>query len=109
MVDNMGAPYGRLPDEAMRARMIGVRRRTPRGATPAPTHAVQLPAAVLDRYVGEYEFPTGMTLNVRREGAGLAAAPGGQQEVALSTLSETRFSFPGGPRSSSSSSTARAR
>jgi aryl-alcohol dehydrogenase-like predicted oxidoreductase len=98
MVDNMGAAYGELPDEAMRARMIAYVDALPAAQPPQATHAVQLPAAVLDRYVGEYEFPTGMTLNVRREGAGLAAAPGGQQVVALSTLSETRFSLPGGPQ-----------
>jgi aryl-alcohol dehydrogenase-like predicted oxidoreductase len=96
MVDNMGAAYGELPDEAMRARMITYVDALPAAQPPQATHAVQLPAAVLDRYVGEYEFPTGMTLNVRREGAGLAAAPGGQQVVALSTLSETRFSLPAG-------------
>jgi aryl-alcohol dehydrogenase-like predicted oxidoreductase len=98
MVDNMGAAYGDLPDEAMRARMIAYVDALPAAQPAAATHAVQLPAATLDRYVGEYEFPTGMTLNVRREGAGLAAAPAGQQVTALSTLSETRFAIPGGPQ-----------
>jgi aryl-alcohol dehydrogenase-like predicted oxidoreductase len=98
MVDNMGAAYGQLPDDAMRARMIAYVDALPAAQPPTATHAVQLSAAALARYVGEYEFPTGMTLNVRRAGAGLAAAPSGQQEVALSTLSETRFSIPGSPQ-----------
>jgi hypothetical protein len=40
---------------------------------------------------------SGMTINVRRADPGLAAGPAGQQEIALSTLSETRFAVPGGP------------
>jgi aryl-alcohol dehydrogenase-like predicted oxidoreductase len=96
MVDNMGAAYGQLPDEAMRARMIAYVDALPAAEAPAPTHAVVLPAAILDRYVGAYETASGMTLNVRREGTGLAAGPAGQQEIALSTLSETRFAAPGG-------------
>jgi aryl-alcohol dehydrogenase-like predicted oxidoreductase len=101
MVDNMGAAYGALPDDTTRARMIAYVDALPAAQAPAPptpTHAVELPAAVLDRYVGEYEFPTGMTLTVRREGVGLAAGPTGQEEIALSTLSETRFAIPGGPQ-----------
>jgi aryl-alcohol dehydrogenase-like predicted oxidoreductase len=98
MVDNMGAAYGALPDEAMRARMIAYVDELPEAQPPAPTHAVQLPAAVLDRYVGEYEFETGMKVSVTRAGAGLAVQPSGQQVYLLSTLSETRFAIPaGGP------------
>jgi aryl-alcohol dehydrogenase-like predicted oxidoreductase len=97
MADNMGAAVGRLPDEAMRRRMAEYVDALPAPQAPAATHAVQLPAAILDRYVGAYEAPSGMTLNIRRAGAGLAAVPTGQQEIALSTLSETRFSVPGGP------------
>jgi hypothetical protein len=96
MVDNMGAAYGQLPDESMRARMIAYVDALPAAQPPAPTHAVVLPAAILDRYVGAYEMASGMTLNVRRDGEGLAAGPAGQQEIALSTLSETRFAAPGG-------------
>jgi aryl-alcohol dehydrogenase-like predicted oxidoreductase len=100
MVDNMGAAVGRLPDEAMRRRMAEYVDALPAAQPPqrpAPTHAVLLPAAVLDRYVGAYEMASGMTINVRRADPGLAAGPAGQQEIALSTLSETRFAVPGGP------------
>jgi aryl-alcohol dehydrogenase-like predicted oxidoreductase len=97
MIDNMGAAYGELPDAAMRARMIAYVDALPAAQAPAPTHAVVLPAAVLDRYVGAYKMESGMTLNVRRGGEGLVAGPAGQQEAPLSTLSETRFAVPGGP------------
>jgi aryl-alcohol dehydrogenase-like predicted oxidoreductase len=97
MADNMGAGVGRLPDEAMRRRMAQYVDALPAARAPAPTHAVLLPAAVLDRYVGSYEMASGQAVTVRRAGAGLAAGPAGQQEVALSTLSETRFAIPGGP------------
>jgi aryl-alcohol dehydrogenase-like predicted oxidoreductase len=93
MVDNMGAAYGELPDEAMRARMIAYVDALP---PPEPAHDVLLPAAVLGRYVGKYEMESGMTVSVRRAGAGLAAGPTGQQGNALLTRSETRFSVPGG-------------
>jgi aryl-alcohol dehydrogenase-like predicted oxidoreductase len=100
MADNMGAAVGRLPDEAMRRRMAQYADALPAAPPPqppAPTHAVLLPAAVLERYVGAYELASGTTVNVRRAGAGLAAQPTGMQEFALSTLSETRFSIPNGP------------
>jgi aryl-alcohol dehydrogenase-like predicted oxidoreductase len=99
MADNMGAAVGRLPDEAMRQRMVQYVDALPAAQPPqppAPTHAVLLPAAVLDRYVGAYQMESGMTLNVRRADPGLVAGPPGQQEIALSTLSETRFAIPGG-------------
>jgi hypothetical protein len=54
----MGAAVGRLPDEAMRRRMAQYVDALPAAQPvgppqpPAPTHAVLLPAAVLDRYVG---------------------------------------------------------
>jgi aryl-alcohol dehydrogenase-like predicted oxidoreductase len=102
MADNMGAAVGRLPDEAMRRRMAAYVDALPAAQPvgppqpPAPTHAVVLQAAVLDRYVGAYEMASGMTINVRRAGQGLAAGPAGQQEIALSTLSEIRFAVPGG-------------
>jgi aryl-alcohol dehydrogenase-like predicted oxidoreductase len=103
MADNMGAAVGRLPDEAMRRRMAQYVDALPAAEPvgppqpPAPTHAVLLPAAVLDRYVGAYQLASGTTVTVRRAGAGLSAQPTGMQEFALSTLSETRFSVPNGP------------
>jgi aryl-alcohol dehydrogenase-like predicted oxidoreductase len=100
MADNMGAAVGRLPDAAMRRRMAQYADALPAAQPPqppAPTHAVLLPAAVLDRYVGAYQLASGTTVDVRRAGAGLSAQPAGMQEFALSTLSETRFSIPNGP------------
>jgi aryl-alcohol dehydrogenase-like predicted oxidoreductase len=103
MEDNMGAAVGRLPDEAMRRRMAEYVDALPAAQPvgppqpPAPTHAVLLPAAILDRYVGEYELESGLRVTFRRAGAGLAAQPTGMQEAPLSTLSETRFSDPRGP------------
>jgi aryl-alcohol dehydrogenase-like predicted oxidoreductase len=100
MVDNMGAAYGQLPDQAMRARMIAYADALPAAQAPqppAPTHAVLLPAAVLERYVGAYELASGTTVDVRRSGQGLSAQPGNMQEFPLSTLSETRFAIPNGP------------
>jgi aryl-alcohol dehydrogenase-like predicted oxidoreductase len=96
MVDNMGAAYGDLPDAAMRARMIAYVDALPAAQPPAATHALVLPAAVLERYVGAYEMPSGMTVNVGLAGQGLAAGPAGQPPMPLSTLSETRFAAPGG-------------
>jgi hypothetical protein len=64
---------------------------------PAPTHAVLLPAAILDRYAGEYELASGMKVTFRRSGPGLSAQPAGMAEAPMSTLSETRFSDPRGP------------
>jgi hypothetical protein len=99
----MGAAVGRLPDEAMRRRMAQYVDALPAAQPvgppqpPAPTHAVLLPAAILDRYVGEYEMASGMKVTFRRAGAGLAAQPTGMQEAPLSTLSETRFADPRGP------------
>jgi aryl-alcohol dehydrogenase-like predicted oxidoreductase len=100
MADNMGAAIGRLPDEAMRRRMVqyvDALPAAPPPQPPAPTHAVVLPAAVLDRYVGAYQLSSGTTITVRRAGQGLSAQPTGMQEFPLSTLSETRFAVPNGP------------
>jgi aryl-alcohol dehydrogenase-like predicted oxidoreductase len=97
MADNMGAAVGRLPDEAMRRRMVEYVDALPTAEAAGPRHDVLLPAAILNRYVGEYEMASGPILTFRRAGAGLVVLPpGGQQEVALATRSETRFSVPGG-------------
>ena len=99
MVDNMGAAVGRLPDEAMRRRMAEYVDALPSAEVAGPRHDVELSAAVLDRYVGEYEMKGGPipSLTFRRAATGLAVSPpGGQQEIALASRSETRFSVPGG-------------
>jgi len=97
MADNMGAAVGRLPDEAMRRRMAAYVDSLPSAEAAGPRHDVELPEAVLDRYVGEYEMESGPTLTFRRASTGLAVLPpGGQQQIALASRSETRFSVPGG-------------
>ena len=53
MLDNIGGGIGRLPNEAMRKRMAEFVDALP-PAPPGPLKAVELSAAVLDRYVGEY-------------------------------------------------------
>jgi len=97
MADNMGAAVGRLPDEAMRRRMAEYVDALPSAQAAEPRHDVVLPAAILDRYVGQYTMASGPTLTFSRAGAGLAVTPpGGQQQIPLVTRSETRFSAPGG-------------
>jgi aryl-alcohol dehydrogenase-like predicted oxidoreductase len=91
MLDNIGGGVGRLPDEAMRRRMAEYV-----DALPTARHAVLVPAAVLDRYVGAYEMPSGRTLDVRQARGGLFVGPPGPWEIALAAQSETRFSGPGG-------------
>jgi aryl-alcohol dehydrogenase-like predicted oxidoreductase len=97
MEDNMGAAFGRLPDEAMRRRMAAYVDALPSAEAAGPRHDVVVPAAILDRYVGHYEMVSGPTLTFSRAGSGLAVLPpGGQQAVALASRSEARFSVPGG-------------
>jgi aryl-alcohol dehydrogenase-like predicted oxidoreductase len=97
MLDNLGGGIGRLPDEATRKRMAELV-----DALPGPPQApqgpgVEVPAAVLDRYVGEYKTAAGSVLTFRREGATLFVKPGSNPETALIPRSETRFSDPRGP------------
>ena len=102
MADNMGAAVGRLPDEAMRKRMAQYVDALPAAGPAAGPQAPQgpavvLPAAILDRYVGEYKTASGFTLRFRRDGAALLAQPSNMGEAALVARSETRFSDPRGP------------
>jgi aryl-alcohol dehydrogenase-like predicted oxidoreductase len=101
MADNVGAAFGRLPDEAMRRRMAeyaDALPAAPAAAGPAPAGpAVVVPAAILDRYAGVYETASGFTLTLRRAGAGLVAQPASMPEAALVAQSETRFRDPRGP------------
>jgi aryl-alcohol dehydrogenase-like predicted oxidoreductase len=103
MLDNIGGGIGRLPDEAMRKRMAEFVDALPQVAGPAPQNqqpqgpAVELSAAVLDRYVGEYKTAKGFTMIFRREGTTLFVKPGPNPEAALIARSETRFSDPRGP------------
>ena len=104
MLDNLGGGIGRLPDEATRKRMAALVDALPpvaaqqRGqASPgAQAPGIALPAAVLERYVGEYAAASGFTATFRRDGATLFVKPGTNPEAALVARSETRFQDPGG-------------
>lgn len=52
---------------------------------------VTVPAEVLARYVGMYQFQPGLIMDVRVEEGVLIAHPSGQGPVALSPVSETEF------------------
>jgi aryl-alcohol dehydrogenase-like predicted oxidoreductase len=91
MVDNIGGGIGRLPNEAMRKRMAEFVDSLP-PTPPGPLAAVELSAAVLDRYVGEYTTPAGAVFTFRREGTTLfMKPPGNNPEVALLPRAEIRF------------------
>lgn len=64
---------------------------------PAKEIIATVPAAVLDRYVGEYQAASGFTAIFRREGTTLFVKPGPNSETALIPRSETRFQDPRGP------------
>ena len=64
---------------------------------PPPPPAVAVPAAILDRYVGEYAAASGFVATFRREGTTLFVKPGPNAEEALIARSETRFQDPRGP------------
>lgn len=104
MLDNLGAGIGRLPDEAMRKRMAQLVDSLPatpqpaqgQGPKPAPqAPAVAVPAAVLDRYVGEFEHTAaGTTVGIRRDGERLLIKSGTLPEAQLVARTETRFGTP---------------
>jgi aryl-alcohol dehydrogenase-like predicted oxidoreductase len=96
MLDNIGGGIGRLPNEEMRKRMAALVDSLP-AATPGPLKAVELSAAVLDRYVGEYTTPAGNVVTFRREGTTLfVKLPGPNPEVPLAARAEIRFGDPNG-------------
>jgi aryl-alcohol dehydrogenase-like predicted oxidoreductase len=103
MLDNIGGGIGRLPDEATRERMAALIDALPAAPAPVPPKpapqapGLALSAAVLDRYVGEYEAASGFTMTFRRDGTTLFAKPGANPEAPLAARSETRFSDPRGP------------
>lgn len=112
MLDNIGGGIGRLPNEAMRKRMaefVDALPPTPVAApsvvnVPAPAapvnqaSAVVVSAAILDRYVGEYSYPTtGQFVNIRRDGEKLLIkVVGPVPESPLVARSETSFTLPWG-------------
>ena len=105
MLDNIGGGIGRLPDAAMRKRIAQlVDSLPPTPVSNAPAQAppgfvisVAVPAAVLDRYVGEYKAASGFTATFRRDGDKLVVKPGNNPETPLIAHSETRFQDPRGP------------
>jgi len=101
MLDNMGGGIGRLPDEATRRRMAelidALPALPPLPQNPAQAPGIALPAAVLDRYVGEYQAASGFTATFRRDGDRLFVKPGNNPEAPLNARSETRFQDPRGP------------
>jgi aryl-alcohol dehydrogenase-like predicted oxidoreductase len=91
MLDNIGGGIGRLPNEAMRKRMAELVDALP-PAPPGPLREVVLPAAILDRYVGEYTTGDGRVFTFRREGTTLLMKPpGANPEVPLLPRAEIRF------------------
>jgi len=107
MLDNIAGGVGRLPNEAMRKRMAALVDSfppTPAPAPPQPQPQQQTPqappvavsVAVLDRYVGEYNYAAaGQTVTVRREGDRLfAKVQGNMPERPLVARSETLFAVP---------------
>ncbi|HEX8672118.1 MAG TPA: aldo/keto reductase [Longimicrobium sp.] len=100
MLDNMAGGIGRLPNEATRRRMAELIDALPPvtmggGAASQSAHgppgSIVLPAAVLDRYVGEYRTATGETLNFRRYGTMLVGKVGHDPDTVIYGRSETRF------------------
>jgi len=64
---------------------------TPPPGPPALAPGIALPAAVIDRYAGQYKSATGFTAIFRRDGTTLFVKPGNNPEVPLLARSETRF------------------
>ena len=111
MLENIGGGIGRLPNEAMRKRMAEfvdalpptpapapqVIQRPPQQANQAPPPIV-LSAAILDRYVGEYNYAAAaQNVTVRRDGERLfMKIQGNAPEGPLVARSETRFQGPFG-------------
>ena len=104
MLDNMAGGVGRLPNEATRKRMAALIDSIPAPARPqgpppsaAQAPGIALPVAILDRYVGQWKTPGGMTVAFRREGTTLFVKPGNNPEAPLNARSETRLQDPRGP------------
>jgi aryl-alcohol dehydrogenase-like predicted oxidoreductase len=97
MLENLNAGMGRLPDEAMRKRMAQFVDSLPPTPPPGTQPEIKLPAAVLDRYVGEYVAASGFTATFRRDGDKMIVKPGNNPEATLIARSQTRFQDPRGP------------
>jgi aryl-alcohol dehydrogenase-like predicted oxidoreductase len=101
MVDNIAGGSGRLPNEATRRRMAALIDSFPapvREVPEAQRPGIEVPVAVLERYVGEYRNATGsFVATFRRDGARLFVKPGNNAEVPLNARTELRFQDPRGP------------
>ena len=100
MLDNIGGGIGRLPNEATRRRMAEfidslppVTIGPPPQSSHGPAGSLVLPAAVLDRYVGEYRTSGGSILNFRRYGTMLVVKAGANEDRVIYGQSQTRFQF----------------
>jgi aryl-alcohol dehydrogenase-like predicted oxidoreductase len=98
MLDNIGGGIGRLPDEATRRRMAELIDSLPPATLAPPPQSghgppgsLVVPAAVLDRYVGEYRTSGGTILTFRRYGTMLVAKVGSRPDAVIYGRSETRF------------------
>ena len=92
MLDDIGGGIGRLPNEATRKRMAEYIDALP-GARPAPPPQVAVPAAILERYVGEYRTAAGAIVTFRRDGTRLFMKRDTSPEVPVYARAETRFFF----------------
>jgi aryl-alcohol dehydrogenase-like predicted oxidoreductase len=100
MLDDMEGGIGRLPNEATRKRMAALIDSFPKPkppVNPAQVAGIAVPAAILDRYVGEYKAETGFSAVFRRDADRLFVKPGQNPEAPLNARSETRFQDPRGP------------
>jgi aryl-alcohol dehydrogenase-like predicted oxidoreductase len=101
MIDNIAGGSGRLPNEATRRRMAALIDSFPAPVREIPESqrpGIAVPAATLDRYVGEYKAVTGtFVATFRRDGARFFVKPGNSPEMPLNARTETRFQDPRGP------------
>lgn len=95
----MGGKPAPAPPPSLAAGMVYKRVQHPmeKVAPPPPPPTVAVPAALLDRYVGEYTAASGFVATFRRDGTTLFVKPGPNAEEALIARSETRFQDPRGP------------
>lgn len=95
----MGGKPAPPPPPSVAAGMVYKRVQHPmeRVPPPPPPPTVAVPAALLDRYVGQFAAENGFVATFRREGTTLFVKPGSNDEEALIARSETRFQDPRGP------------
>lgn len=95
----MGGKPAPPPPPSLTAGMVYKRVQHPmeRVPPPPPPPTVAVPAALLDRYVGQYAADNGFVATFRREATTLFVKPGPNDEEALIARSETRFQDPRGP------------